>query len=520
MISLIGLAALQTPDLGLVTLKETSKPAITLACSKAGDIIKPTPVETYQAYTLLAPLSFKGYRQEFRMPLQNDTKYDNFDKVVEKYEPQMKNVIVDFNARKDKDGQFLKWVELPKNQLKINNTGSSHLDEIYAQAQSLKARKNSDGTERPLVVLGIGGSKHTAEFLLNMNGEGNRGKVMFYSDIDPLSYNNFIAETGKNLKELNFLVASKSGTTFETADGFKRFENALIEEYKKDGLTDDEAKARAQEHFAICTDAKATEKNLRGKIGSKNGEDNNYIKELYIHDDVGGRFSMFDDAGLFTIAYAGVPKDTATRILKAASATSEKMTNPENIKDNNAATSAIYNVFSRENGYKPIQQQYFGRIFEGGGENWAKQLYLESLKDFDFMIGKAPDSMHYGTEGQYSPQNRKSYNTVMTIMEPAISSNYMTYTKAIAQTYNETTPLKLEILEVEGNRIKPEAIGEYIQTKHFETVYMGMLRREVSSSLLKKQKNSLEKLPEVIQPSVETYKNKFKQGEYKLNIGG
>lgn len=520
MISLIGLAALQTPELGLVSYKDTYKPAITLASNDAGDILKPAPVETYKAYTLVAPLSFKGYKQEFRMPQQNDTKFNSFDDVVAKYEPKMQNVIVDFNERKDQDGQFLKWVALPANQLKINDRGVSHLDEIYVQAQSLKARKNPDGTERPLVVLGIGGSKHTAEFLLNMNGEGNKGKVMFYSDIDPLSYNNFIAETGKNLKELNFLVASKSGTTFETADGFKRFENALIEEYKKDGLSDNDAKLEAQKHFAICTDAKATDKNLRGKIGSKNGEDNNYIKELYIHDDVGGRFSMFDDAGLFTIAYAGVPKDTSVRILKAAAQTSEKMTNPENIKDNNAAKSAIFNVFSRSYGYKPIQQQYFGRIFEGGGENWAKQLYLESLKDFDFMIGKAPDSMHYGTEGQYNPKNRKSYNTVMTIMDPAISSNYMTYTKAIAQTYNETTPLKMEILEVEGNKIKPEAIGEYIQTKHFETVYMGMLRRETSTSLLKGHEGKPEKLPEVVQPSVETYKNKFKQGEYKLNIGG
>ena len=34
-----------------------------------------------------------------------------------------------------------------------------------------------NNTNRPLVVLGIGGSKHTAEFLLNMTGVGNKGKV-------------------------------------------------------------------------------------------------------------------------------------------------------------------------------------------------------------------------------------------------------------------------------------------------------------------------------------------------------
>jgi len=478
------------------------------------------PVTTYQAYS---NINFSGYNQVFKLPSNNSTKYTSFDQVVTDYTPSMKKVINDFNVRKNQPGQFLKWVELPKNQLAKNQNGVSHLDEIYTQATELYNRTNEDGSRRQLVVLGIGGSKHTAEFLLNMNGEGNKGKVMFYSDIDPISFNNFMRETGKNITELNFLVASKSGTTFETADGFKRFEDSLVDAYKKKGLDEQAAKTKAQSHFAVCTDAKPTDKNLRGKIGAKNGTDNEYIKELYIHDDVGGRFSMFDDAGLFTIAYAQVPKTTAERILKSAASTSEKMTNPDTISGNNAAKSAIYNVFSRKNGFKLIQQQYFGRIFEGGGENWAKQLYLESLKDFDFTIGKAPDSMHYGTEGQFNPSNRDKYNTVMTVLNPNISANYNTYTKAIAQTYNETTPLKMEILDVEGDKIKPEAIGEYIQTKHFETVYMGMLRREATGGIMDKLSKNLqrpEKLPEVIQPSVETYKNKFKQGEFKLNIGG
>lgn len=517
MITLLSLASMQSPDYSMINSHAAADKPIVASYTKEA---KSLPVATYHAYS---NINFTGYSQEFRMPQDNNTRYTSFNQVVEKYTPEMRDVIKDFNIRKNQDGQFLKWVELPKNQLAKNENGISHLDQIYLQANELLNRRNDDGTQRPLVVLGIGGSKHTAEFLLNMNGEGNKGKVMFYSDIDPVSFNNFMRETGNDITKLNFLVASKSGTTFETADGFKRFEDKLIDAYKAKGFDEVTAKAKAQSHFAICTDAKATDKNLRGKIGSKNGIENNYIKELYIHDDVGGRFSMFDDAGLFTIAYANVPKSTAERILKAAADTSVKMTNPDNISDNDAAKSAIYNVFSRQYGFKPIQQQYFGRIFEGGGENWAKQLYLESLKDFDFMIGKAPDSMHYGTEGQYNPNNRKSYNTVMTIMNPNISENYNTYTKAIAQTYNETTPLKMEILDVESDRIQPEAIGEYIQTKHFETVYMGMLRREVSNSLMNKMNKNIkhpEKLPEVIQPSVETYKNKFKQGEFKLNIGG
>ena len=452
-----------------------------------------------------------NYKYEFQLPLKNKTRYKNYSQVVNNFSKKAKEAVNEMNNRYKKDGQFLKWVDLPKQQLAVGDNGKSHLDEIYQQAEELAMRKTK--VERPLVVLGIGGSKHTAEFLLNMTGYDRKRPVYFYSDIDPISYYNFLKETGYKVQDLNFLVVSKSGTTFETKDAFLRFEKALKNYYSLQKNSADMAEAKAQSHFAICTDAKATEKNLRGKIGDKNGLDNNYIKELYIHDDVGGRYSMFDDAGLFVLAYSGVSKTTIKRILKAAE-NSTAANLDVNIDNNPGMQGAIFNVFSRSENYNLIEQQYFGKLFEGAGENWAKQLYLESLKDFDFVIGKAPDSMHYATEGHFSPKNREKYNTVMTVMTPLISQNYKRYIAAIAATYAETTPVKIEVLAVEDNAIKPEAIGEYIQSKHFETIYMGILRRLVKGG------DYPNVLPEVLQPSVETYKNKFKPGSsYELNPG-
>ena len=447
--------------------------------------------------------------QAFVLPEDNNTKLYNFVEVANKFQYLTEPVIKDFLSRKNDTKQFLKWVDLPTEQL-AKKGYKSHLDEIYEQANSLKNRKGD--IERPLVVLGIGGSKHTAEFLLNMNGVGNKGKVYFYSDIDPISYENFLKEVNRPINELNFLVVSKSGTTFETKDGFTRFENALIEHYKKQGLADDVAIKAAQSHFAICTDKTPNAKNLRGKIGLKNGKDNNYIKELYIHDGVGGRFSMFDDAGLFSIAYAGVPKSNAIRILKSAENMSKLCLN-KNIQENPAMQSAVFNIYTEVFGFKFKQQQYFGRIFEGGGENWIKQLYLESLKDFDFAATKAPDSMHYASEGLFYPANRDKYHVVMTVMTPNISENYKKYISAILVSYAEKSPVALEVLDVENNAIKPEAIGEYVQAKHFEIVYTGMLRRQIKMS-----KN--ERLPEILQPNVEVYKNKFKPNSpYELAPG-
>jgi hypothetical protein len=470
-------------------------------------------VQTVKDTTLVPDIKSEGnVTYKYILPRVHKLKYDNFSEVVSDYFQQAKDTIVEFQLRYKNDGQFLKWVTLPDVQL-YKKMGVSHVDSIYEQANALAMRKES--VLRPLVVLGIGGSKHTAEFLLNMTGYDRKRPVYFYSDIDPISYKNFLSQVNVGVQNLNFLVVSKSGTTFETSDAFRRFENDLINYYQSQGLEVDLAIKKAQKHFALCTDAKATDKNLRGKVGSKNGYDNGYLKELYIHDDVGGRYSMFDDAGLFVLAYAGVPKETTERILKGASLATQYNLNEKNIAANAAIQGAIYNVFSRDYGFKIIQQQYFGKLFEGGGENWAKQLYLESLKDFDYIIGKAPDSMHYSTEGHFSPQNRDKYNTIMTIMNPNIAANYNKYVGAIAMTYAETAPVKVEVLAIENNAIKPESIGEYIQTKHFETIYMGILRRLVSS-----QNTRPDVLPEVLQPSVETYKNKFKPGSpFELNPG-
>lgn len=459
--------------------------------------------------TNIEKTSRPNFYQKFVMPDKNKTDFKTFQDVVTYYRNSTLIVVKNFKQRKNDPSQFLKWVDLPSEQLADKGYGS-HLDSIYKQANDLKQRKLTN--DRPLVVLGIGGSKHTAEFLLNMYGLGNKGKVYFYSDIDPVSFENFLKEVQKPINELNFLVVSKSGTTFETKDGFVRFEKQLYDYYKKQGLDDKTALNKAQSHFAICTDKTATDKNLRGKIGHKNGKDNAYIKELYIHDGVGGRFSMFDDASLFVIAYAGAPKEKAVRMLKKAKDTS-KICLSEDIENNPAILYAIFNVFSRQNGYKITQQQYFGKLFEGGGENWIKQLYLESLKDFDFSSSKAPDSMHYASEGFFYPQNRDKYHMVMTAMSLDISKNYNKYVSAVLASYAETAPVALEVLEVENNAIKPEAIGEYIQTKHFETVYSGMLRRQAEIK-------DTTKLPEVFQSHVEVYKNKFKPNQkYELTTG-
>lgn len=72
-----------------------------------------------------------------------------------KYTSKVSDFVNEFASRANQKGQFLNWVNLPMEQLK-------RVDEIYELAQNLKNATNAE----KLSVMGIGGSKHTVEHML------------------------------------------------------------------------------------------------------------------------------------------------------------------------------------------------------------------------------------------------------------------------------------------------------------------------------------------------------------------
>lgn len=123
------------------------------------------------------------YQYILPTPEKNSPKV--FSKIITVYESPAKQAVHELKQRINKEGQFLNWASLPEMQLKSNNE-KTHLDRVYAQANELA--KRAETPNRPLVVLGIGGSKHPSEFLLNMAGYKRSRQVFFYSDIDPVSF--------------------------------------------------------------------------------------------------------------------------------------------------------------------------------------------------------------------------------------------------------------------------------------------------------------------------------------------
>ena len=116
------------------------------------------------------------------------TKFSGVD--FDKYSSKVSTFVNEFSSRANQKGQFLNWVNLPQEQAK-------RVDEIYSLAQGLK---NQTGAKK-LSVMGIGGSKHTVEHMLSINGLNVRQDVIeFYSDVDSASLERFLYRLGNVLE--------------------------------------------------------------------------------------------------------------------------------------------------------------------------------------------------------------------------------------------------------------------------------------------------------------------------------
>ena len=406
-----------------------------------------------------------------------------------KYSSKISEFVNEFSSRANKKGQFLNWVNLPSEQAK-------RVDEIYSLAEKLK---NQTGAKK-LSVMGIGGSKHTVEHMLSINGLNIRhDAVEFYSDVDSISLERFLYRLENNVLESNFLIASKSGSTFETKDGFLRVLNMLIEAYKAQGKSQDEAEKAAHKHFIAVTDANAEKSELRRTSNEKG-----WLGDLFIHDDVGGRFSAFDDHALFTLAYAGMKKEDMVEMLNAAQEIStESLTADLDI--NTALKEGIFWADEKINGIAASVHQYMGSIFENT-VYWHAQMQNESVKDTLKQIAKVPDAMHHSAEAHFNPANKFAFALTVPQDNGVCSENAKSYIDALTKSYTVTGAFFLETAKTSKMGLTPAAAGALTQLRAFATVYQEIVEKIMSGTSFP------EVLDSVLQPHVEFYKKNLKGG--------
>ncbi len=406
-----------------------------------------------------------------------------------KYSSKISEFVSEFSSRANKSGQFLNWVNLPSEQAK-------RVDEIYSMVSSLK---NATGA-KTLSVMGIGGSKHTVEHMLSINGLNvNRTDIEFYSDVDSASWERFLYRLGNDVTSSNYLIASKSGSTFETKDGFLRVLNMLIDAYKSQGKSEEEATKCAHKHFIAVTDANSEKSELR-----RTSNENNWIGDLFIHDDVGGRFSAFDDHALFTLAYAGMKKEDMISMLNSAQSVSSESLSSD-LEINDALKEGIFWADAKLNGIDASVHQYMGSIFENT-VYWHAQMQNESVKDTLKQVAKVPDAMHHSAEAHFNPANKLVFALTVPSDNGVCSENAKSYIEALTKSYEMTGAFFLETAQTSGMGLTPEAAGALTQLRAFATVYQEIVTR------IMKGESFPEVLDSVLQPHVEFYKKNLKGG--------
>ena len=406
-----------------------------------------------------------------------------------KYTSKVSEFVNEFASRENKQGQFLNWVNLPMEQLK-------RVDEIYELAQNLKKATNAE----KLSVMGIGGSKHTVEHMLSINGLNVAGEsIEFYSDVDSASLERFLYRLKNDVTKSNFMIASKSGSTFETKDGFLRVLNMLIDAYKAQGQSEEEAKKSANKHFIAVTDGNAEKSELR-----RTSNENNWLGDLFIHDDVGGRFSAFDDHALFTLAYAGMKKEDMKAMLEAAQEMST-LSLTADLDVNDALKEGIFWADAKMNGIEASVHQYMGAIFENT-VYWHAQMQNESVKDTLKQVAKVPDAMHHSAEAHFNPANKLVFALTVPVDNGVCKENAEAYIGALSKSYEVTGATFIEKTATKGMGLTPKAAGAMTQLRAFATVYQEIVEKIMTN------KSFTEVLDSVLQPHVEFYKKNLKGG--------
>ncbi len=405
-----------------------------------------------------------------------------------KYSSKTSEFVSELASRANKAGHFLNWVNLPSEQLK-------RVDELYSMVESFKSQTGAS----KLSVMGIGGSKHTVEHMLGINGLNICGdSVAFYSDVDSISLNRFLARLG-DITSSNFMIASKSGSTFETKDGFLRVQSMLIDAYKSQGQSQEEAEKSAAKHFIAVTDANSEKSELR-RTSIANG----WLGDLFIHDDVGGRFSAFDDHALFTLIWAGMSKSDMVSMLNSAQEISE-LSLSSDLELNDALKEGIFWADAKLSGIEASVHQYMGSMFENT-VYWHAQMQNESVKDTLKQVAKVPDAMHHSAEAHFNPANKLVFALTVPVDNGVCRENADAYIGALTKSYEITGAFFKEEVETSEMGLTPAAAGAMSMIRAYATVY-----QEIVEAVMQGRKLP-EVLDSVLQPHVEFYKKNLKGG--------
>ena len=276
----------------------------------------------------------------------------DLEREFETYKENIKQIIASLNQRKDKPGQWLRWMNLGYNEETL-----WYVKEYASMVQ---------GRFENVLVLGTGGStlggKALSEALLapfwNMLAEEKRNgfpRIFYLDNIDPDTMTALLDTLDLSKTLVN--VITKSGSTAETMSQFMivkdRLEKLLGDNYRY--------------NIVATTDQRT---GILRQISEQEG-----YKTFVIPDDVGGRFSVFSAVGLLPLALVGVDIDEIVNGIKDMDLALKNTDINENIAAQNALIH--YLLDTKKNKHISVMMPYSSRLRYVA--DWYVQLWAESL---------------------------------------------------------------------------------------------------------------------------------------------
>ena len=276
----------------------------------------------------------------------------NLAEEFEYYKDKILHIIADLNKRKDKNGQWLQWMNLGYNE--------ETLWYVKEYAAMVKGRFDN------ILVLGIGGSAlggiAVTEALLKpywnlLSDEQRDGmpRIFFLDNIDPDTINGLFEVL--DLKKTLVNVITKSGSTAETMSQFMivkdKLEKELGENYR---------------YNVVATTDKKT--GILRQIAEQEG-----YKTFVVPDDVGGRFSVFSAVGLLPFALVGLDIDEMVNGIKDMDLALKNTDIHNNIAAQNALIHYLMDTKKGKN--LSVMMPYSSRLKYVS--DWYVQLWAESL---------------------------------------------------------------------------------------------------------------------------------------------
>ena len=290
----------------------------------------------------------------------------NIEEDFNSYYDVIADIIRNLNQRKDKQGEWLQWMNLGYNEETV-----WYVKEFASMVE---------GRFENVLVLGIGGSALgcmaiTEAILkpywnyLTPEQRNNLPRIFFLDNIDPDSISGLL--DALDLKKTLVNVITKSGDTAETMSQFMilkdRMEKELGDDYRK--------------NIIATTDKKM---GILRQLADQEG-----YKIFYVPDDIGGRFSVFSSVGLVPFALVGLDIDKIINGIKDIDLELKNIDIHQNIA---AQFALIHYLMDTKKGKNiSVLMPYSSRLKYI--PDWYVQLIAESLGK---RVNKAGEEVHTG----------------------------------------------------------------------------------------------------------------------------